>query len=80
MPAPPAAAHWLEKSERGDINIIIIVNFDLPCAHMYFFLFSVNSISQIKNLHPLDLLCCISQMRSGVDIWTFDNPDHLLAA
>ena len=25
MPTPPAAAHWLEKSQRGDIGIIVII-------------------------------------------------------
>ena len=25
MPTPPAAAHWLEKSQRGDIVIIVII-------------------------------------------------------
>ena len=25
MPTPPAAAHWLEKSQRGDIVIIIVI-------------------------------------------------------
>ena len=25
MPTPPAAAHWLEKSQRGDIGIIVFI-------------------------------------------------------
>ena len=83
MPAPPAAAHWLEKSERGDINIIIIT-FGMLCAHMYFS-FSVQCISQILNLHFFDITSYISQMRLEVDTghlttwiisWTLDNTDY----